>query len=103
MEFFKFTNPFFCRVVSHVAPVSEIMILVSNRNSVLSGNTLFGIFCEHEFRMFLPCLIICSHICRFRSYFPVAVPDVQVLREIPALLLFMASLAAVVVRPIELY
>ena len=52
--------------------------------------------------MILPCLIICSHICRFISYFLVAGPDVQVLCELPSLLLFMASLAAVVAQTIEL-
>ena len=58
-------------------------------------------FHEHEFPMTMLYLIICSHICRFSSSFPVAGPDVQVLRKLPSLLLFMASIAAVVARPIE--
>ena len=40
---FKLTNSVLCRVVSHVAPVYETMMLLYNSNLLLYGNIFFGI------------------------------------------------------------
>ena len=52
--------------------------------------------------MALAYLILCSRICRFSSSFLVAVPAVQSICQIPALLLLVASFVEVVAWYIEL-